>query len=428
MTIGVFKAHVKRLFSEDQSAWVDLLRFDMVFGRAAFTRIGGQGAQFELKWSGTGPDGYNALRVFEDLILYSPTATQTEINDGTARQIKIKITKSLQMKGGPTGSARTWTFNNKEDNVGRVATVKRVPYVKLPDTVDPSTPMDWNDYLPFLNAGIKDDTNYVDLEFPTSYYRNTTDDHQRDHYVFKNDAISGRFLPPPGDALNLVYRLDPWQVIVNINWGNPVDIMHLVDCTGSYAVESQISRIRKYADAIYQKYPGARQGMGTFMDFPFAPYGEAESGDYVYALNYPLVDRKHANNATWHVPEGYGMDDPESQYDAMNRVVLDQLVGWKLKQNPSIVICHTDTISHYYGDPFNTQPNTTHIHIAEFQLTYLTNWVYGIYVGNASFALAGLSGEDIPEFAPTNQQILDAIDRGIKWWNDQKAAAEAAAA
>jgi hypothetical protein len=102
----------------------------------------------------------------------------------------------------------------------------------------------------------------------------------------------------------------------------PVDIVFLVDNTGSYTddlplIQAQMADI---LSMLTTEFPDLRLGLATFRDFPFSPFGDP--GDFAYQVNYVLdADTAGFSTAFAGLVAGGGNDGPEAQYEAIFQVL-----------------------------------------------------------------------------------------------------------
>jgi hypothetical protein len=142
---------------------------------------------------------------------------------------------------GTTGQKVKFVFINDPDATSkrkvrpvRVINVDVSNDINFPDVSvgsksPPSSPdnlIGWDDYSRALNAGTPDDSQYVDTEvvdaftvnFPTPRHFSNGNPFQLVKFVLKNDDIEQLFKSPPSGR-GIVYRIDPFQTIVNVSWG-----------------------------------------------------------------------------------------------------------------------------------------------------------------------------------------------------------------
>jgi MYXO-CTERM domain-containing protein len=107
----------------------------------------------------------------------------------------------------------------------------------------------------------------------------------------------------------------------------PIDIMFLLDLSGSFADDLPVlqANVGDLMNDLLSVSPGSRFGLASFVDFPFAPYGDAAAGDYTYRLDVPLTADTEAfvdaiNAATTHS----GADLPQDQYEALYQVMTGE--------------------------------------------------------------------------------------------------------
>ena len=99
-----------------------------------------------------------------------------------------------------------------------------------------------------------------------------------------------------------------------------LDLYLIVDLSGSYS--DDIAKIKTLAPSIVTgvraSVSDSNFGLGSFVDFPFSPWGAASTGDYGYRRDQDLT----ATTADWVAAVNamaikFGGDGPESQYEAL---------------------------------------------------------------------------------------------------------------
>jgi len=125
----------------------------------------------------------------------------------------------------------------------------------------------------------------------------------------------------PGESVTL-------DKIVTLPEDTPkLDFVLLVDLSGSY--RDDIEKIKDLApelfDSIRADVPDSQFSLATFVDFPFAPWGNAGTGDYGYAMDQDLTsDRTTWLTAVNAMYTRYGGDFPESQLEGLFQTVTGQ--------------------------------------------------------------------------------------------------------
>lgn len=99
-----------------------------------------------------------------------------------------------------------------------------------------------------------------------------------------------------------------------------LDLYLIVDLSGSYS--DDVNTIRSLAPglvgSVRELVPDTNFGLGSFVDFPFSPWGDSSYGDYAYQRNQDLTsDQDTWTNAVNAMVVRYGVDEPESQYEAL---------------------------------------------------------------------------------------------------------------
>lgn len=219
-------------------------------------------------------------------------------------------------------------------------------------------------------------------------------------------AISGRCFMTIGliavllvmtafSASNLVVAdVDPPQVNATLNPGESVrvdksvetppippvlDFCLLVDNSGSYV--DDLPNIKGLApeifDGIQSQVSDLQACLGTFVDFPIDPYGNAAFGDYAYQLDQDLTpDKTTWTTAVDNMVTLDGADEPESQYAALHQIatgtgidVIGNCPGFGAANVPAgqnanwrpgathVVAITTDASFHNPGDPSPNCPD-----------------------------------------------------------------------
>jgi hypothetical protein len=222
-----------------------------------------------------------------------------------------------------------------------------------------------------------------------------------------------------------------------------LDLFLLIDLSGSYA--GDIVNIRAADDGIFDSVrasaPDSRFGVGSFVDYPFSPWGFADTGDYGYQRDQDLTTAK----ATWTgaidgLVVRFGGDGPESQYEGLyqaatgaGRDVLpagaslgDIAVGldpsWRAEAAKVIAIT-TDAPFHTPGDSSCTSPSPCPFAYPgpsrDDTVTALTG--LGIKViaikapgsGGEMDDIAGATGGSVQTTNSSSEEIADAILIGL---------------
>lgn len=110
------------------------------------------------------------------------------------------------------------------------------------------------------------------------------------------------------------------------------DIVFLIDTTAS--MSDEINRIRerlrdRLAPAIEAEIPDTQIGVATFEDFPVEPYGAAGSRpDSPFRMRLPVTDDiSQVQAAVNGIDLGNGVDDPESQVEALYQIATGEGLG-----------------------------------------------------------------------------------------------------
>lgn len=386
----VRKAHVKRIYGdENQSYWIDVLRLDQIFiSVGGEEKKSGQGKIVNLSWDDEAPDadGTETYREYEEIDVLPPETI-------SVLPVKMKVIKKLSFT--INGQRHVWTLDNSLENAKRETFKLKIP-TRFKEDYTMDSPVPWEDYLNVYSAVDADTSQYVEAEIPKSIFVSNAGIGVFN--VYNNEDVLDFVGDTPAETDTLA-RLDPFQMIVNVNWGGKFDIMYLVDASGSNS-DFVDQYIINTARQMYTSLPGCRQGYANFIDYPILPYGAP--GDFVYRLFSPLRDKVHQNYFGWSQYQGNGRDDPEAQLDALYECAKDPTVGWD-PDRTKVILLFTDTSPHQ-GGIHKTGPAV----IAALKAEY----IYPVYIG-AAFYL-GL-GETIIDQYPSLNVLLNATRNAIKW-------------
>lgn len=229
--IAIRKAHVKRVFSDDQSAYVDMLRIDeyatvanagsqstsVSAGDITKDLAANQGALVTLRWQ-DGPEtsmqeGFNQNRTYDTIKIANP---------GNAGQVvSVKAIKTMKMKDSIDDQQQpVLTFKNTipDSQNHRVVYSKRIVNASVDASIDMTaqTP-DWPTYLAAL--GSQDTSQYVDAEIVKRYaFMTSIEDQQLSITSLNSGTIASLFADTPDGATLAPVRLDPFQFVVNVSW------------------------------------------------------------------------------------------------------------------------------------------------------------------------------------------------------------------
>jgi len=129
------------------------------------------------------------------------------------------------------------------------------------------------------------------------------------------------FTASPGDTVEI-------EKTVTLPESTPkLDLLLLVDLSGSYG--NDLPNIKSLADDlaydIQADIPDSRFALATFVDFPFAPWGDTAYGDYAYQLDQGFTsDVDTWVTAVQGMTIHYGYDEPESQYEGLYQAVTGE--------------------------------------------------------------------------------------------------------
>ncbi len=107
--------------------------------------------------------------------------------------------------------------------------------------------------------------------------------------------------------------------------GGGLDVVFIMDLTGSTGglLPTWQAQMPSVVADIQARFPGARFGLASHLDYPFSPYGA--SGEYAYRLESPLnVDPGPMLTSLASLTNGWGRDTPESQYEAIYQALTGE--------------------------------------------------------------------------------------------------------
>lgn len=247
------KMHVHRVYQtddqgniEDDQVWIDLARIDKFTVSQGADPDGstGQIVHYLMDWG----DEASPVRgrTYHELKIEEPDSGGSGGASSAPTSIALQLIETATFvfgasDDGTTGQKVKFAFVNDPDvtTTKRKVTKVRVPNVdvssdiKFPDVsvgskAPPSSPdnlIGWDDYSRALNAGTPDDSQYVDTEivdsftvnFPSPRHFSDGTSYQLVKFLLKNDDLEQLFKSPSGRGV--VYRIDPFQTIVNVSWG-----------------------------------------------------------------------------------------------------------------------------------------------------------------------------------------------------------------
>lgn len=254
------KTHVVRLAGTNrngdvlQDISVDVERIDIAKSTSQAKGTQWQGVQRKLLWKDDPqaedyePDG-NPARKQEIIKVCDPENT-TDVNDPD-EWVPVPIIRSMKSKNSDVGTQDRQRNNGPDDkgddlNIARVVEARRIFHydTNIDDAAQAAFDAD-----PTLKAFVvpgddytredssKDDTQYVEHEIITFYKAagNNDDVSGQDSQVkLLNQYLIDESVPATlaitGDnGVNPPYRLDPFQNIVNVNWGRDVIVAFIDD-------------------------------------------------------------------------------------------------------------------------------------------------------------------------------------------------------
>jgi hypothetical protein len=240
--------HVHRVYQTDSDGnivddqvWIDLARIDkfsVSFG-AEILGATGQIVNYALDWgdevSPTKGRTYHTLKIDQPQSLGGGSGTSIAL-----RLIETATFVFGAYSDGTTGQRVTFGFVNDPNATSkRKVTKVRVinndlnNAINFPDVTVGSPPpasssgslIGWDEYSQALQNGTPDDSQYVDAEvvdsfslnFPTPPEFSAGRPVQLVKFQLQNDMIENLFDAPPNSD-DTVYRIDPFQTIVNVSW------------------------------------------------------------------------------------------------------------------------------------------------------------------------------------------------------------------
>jgi hypothetical protein len=184
-------AHVKRYYSPNGKCWADVMRID---------RIG-----TNIYWNDTDNE---EGRIYETVVLEPPDETVALYPD--AQGIPIKRIKRIEFNN--SGQRVGWTFDNSVDNTYREYRSARVYNRGGNQSL---TQTGWPQYKATFEDLPPETRQYVTVEIPDRVYQQLSA--QRVGLSFDNSEIR-EFLGGSVES-EFSYRLDPFQFVINIYWG-----------------------------------------------------------------------------------------------------------------------------------------------------------------------------------------------------------------
>jgi hypothetical protein len=192
---------VYRVWNEDRTAWVDILRLFNVYISAASTdEVGPQGMWVSLKWI----DGLTEPnRTYREIEIPTPAGSTA------TKPLKVYAIEEMYMSN--SGQRAFWNFKNEDDNEARINSVIKVKSVTVPTTPDEG--VDWDTYKSRLEDGEVNTGVALNFKVTNSFCRANSG--QWDYFTLKNENIVEMFTA--GREENAII-LDPFQIIVNTGW------------------------------------------------------------------------------------------------------------------------------------------------------------------------------------------------------------------
>ncbi|UWU73038.1 hypothetical protein N2603_23325 [Bradyrhizobium huanghuaihaiense] len=295
------KTHITRVYGTNKKGeilpdmYADVERMDVIKSRTQTTEAQSQGVVRRLRWcDDPTKDDYdpkgNKNRKTEVLKVCDPEATE-DVNDPD-EWIPIRVIKSVKSTGGNgRGEEYQDNFLNEAVQSARVAKVRRVVgYATNIDRVaeravdaDP----DLREYVVSSeqytkDIETKDKGQYVEVEIPLSLRHRGNSlsvDVQARKTKLLNDYLIEESEPAKltvrgNNDLNPPYRLDPFQNIVNINWGGLA--VKFYERESHATLATLVPDTRKFTQSIWFRAPtksveAAKAEYIAWRDGPGAP-------------------------------------------------------------------------------------------------------------------------------------------------------------
>lgn len=114
-----------------------------------------------------------------------------------------------------------------------------------------------------------------------------------------------------------------YPIPVSASGSGPVDVVFLMDLTGSYADDLPQIKLEMpvIVDQLAAVFPDIRFGLASFRDFPILPFGSS-TNDYAYRLELPLNFNQMTFLTAVDSLQAYSDGDlPESQHEALYQLL-----------------------------------------------------------------------------------------------------------
>jgi hypothetical protein len=232
----VRKSHIKRIFGKRKSTipggppdedapdvYVDMLRIDTM---DTVEWPGAQENQINLQWKDAPGEDGNPGRRMGNVRLIDPEETN---RDDPAVWIDLPVIERMTLVRHPGAQEQVTSFQPSsadpqadELETARRVAIRRVTHAEsnVDAQLDDSGYLaDEGDYT--RKADTIDDTQYLDVEIIESYPSTLHQGPSPQEVLVSlvNDDLKEMFSAPPGDAKRNPVRLDPFQNIVNVQWG-----------------------------------------------------------------------------------------------------------------------------------------------------------------------------------------------------------------
>jgi hypothetical protein len=260
------KAHVKRLYNGDDPTsdiWIDVMRIDSIDYFNNHWTPQSQGVIYTYKWLDDQGEDQNPIRKTHQIAVYDPANPPSDKpQPGDDETVTLTIVDQIQQtKHGDSGGMQSFrVFKQYQNHPDSERPTKRKYTVLQVFSNDfgggDSDPfagqavnftMDWDSYSPLLQAGATDDSQYIYEEvidefevkdYANQNFQGANADGQDIFFIManlkwvdylftvlgQNWADLGIFSPntaPPvlPDPNAIAIRTDPFQTIVNVQWG-----------------------------------------------------------------------------------------------------------------------------------------------------------------------------------------------------------------
>jgi hypothetical protein len=148
----------------------------------------------------------------------------------------------------------------------------------------------------------------------------------------------------------------------------PLDVFLLQDLSNSFGDDIEILKgdpvsgraglAENLVTRLQSLRPDTTFGLGSFVDKPIRPFGDAADGDYVYRLEQPQsLDGKRFQQTVQGLTTRFGGDGPESQLEALLLLARQSGTTGFRSGARRVVVVSTDDSYHQAGDFLGAPPN-----------------------------------------------------------------------